>query len=248
MAGHYSDLQVVYNPVPPEPLYPGRIAVGHYQSGLENKSREVKPTATATKERICGLRSKVFWTAVILSTLTIVGAIAVGITQVLASHQRPHAEESTSTPLGNPVSGTPTSSIPVSITTIVEIGPTETLYRDCPSSNNTIYQSLGSAEFQFRKLCSVAFQSRANNVVSKKTASLSDCIDQCTAYNVENKSELATKQGSVCSSVCWINTLNNNNPGQCFGSTTYNSSIGELPLQPDHAECDSAIWINQNIG
>lgn len=142
---------------------------------------------------------------------------------------------------------TPTTQEPPTLTTSTEVvGPTQTLYRDCPSSNNTIYNGAGSSLYQFRKICARSFKQPPVNVINQAVGSLNDCIDLCAAYNISNKTEIAAGKSSPCNSVCWRNNAKDPDwPGQCFGSTTFNSTAG-FQIR-EEIICDSGAWINQNI-
>ncbi len=142
---------------------------------------------------------------------------------------------------------TSTTQKPGTLVTSTEVvSPTQTLYRDCPSSNNTVYNAFGSEAYQFRKICGRSFKQPPSNVVNQAVGSLNDCIDLCAAYNVSNKTEIAAGKSSPCNSVCWRNSAKDPDfPGQCFGSTIFNSSVGFQTR--DEVICDSGAWINQNL-
>ncbi len=184
-----------------------------------------------------------------IALLVIAAAVggAVGATQAAKSKpdkqkpsQESHPKASTSsadTAAGSTLIPTPTTS------TI--IGPKQTLYRDCPSSNNTIYNAVGSVDFQFRKACGRSYKQPFANVINIKTESLDDCINLCATFNLRNKTEIANGKSTPCNSVCWVNGLDNGLPGQCFGSVTYNSTSGFEYRDQDY--CDSGAWINQKV-
>ncbi|TVY45587.1 hypothetical protein LSUB1_G000947 [Lachnellula subtilissima] len=136
-------------------------------------------------------------------------------------------------------------------TTTQIIGPSYTLLRDCPSSNNTLYGiSLGQTTMNFRKMCGKTFlniNSASNeNSVNQKASSLDSCINLCAAYNVQSASSIASGHNQVCNAVCWRNSLDNDDyPGNCFGFTTQNSS--NAFMVSDQSFCDSAAWIDQMI-
>ncbi|KAK9778231.1 hypothetical protein SCAR479_05201 [Seiridium cardinale] len=131
-------------------------------------------------------------------------------------------------------------------TTTEIVGPNKTLYRDCPSSNDTLYSPPDANDQQFRKLCNNRYLGSTHNVVNKASASLNDCIGLCAQYNVKNMTEIKSGQGSPCSMVCWRNTFDTDYPGQCFGSAIQNSTDGQFLVSSEakDIECDSAAWVN----
>ena len=133
------------------------------------------------------------------------------------------------------------------------VGPTATLLRDCPASNNSLYTiQFGSRSAQeFRKSCSSSFLNAdygvgslyGSNSVNIFTTSLDNCINVCASFNAFNVT--ANSALPPCSAVCWRNGFGNNEfPGQCFGYTTANNSGGFI-LNYTETICDSAAWINQ---
>ncbi|KAH8881795.1 hypothetical protein GQ53DRAFT_848002 [Thozetella sp. PMI_491] len=210
--------------------------------------------------RICGLAPKLFWALVGTVTLLIVtGAVVggvVGSNRAKASNDASQhsttaipqggsdTSASSSLPLG---SSTPTPSTPLSVTTTTEVDVKNTLYRDCPSSNQTIYNALGSPQYQFRKLCEARYPGNGKTVVNKKAASLNDCVDLCASYNAQNKAAIAAGTMAVCNEVCWRHSLYSDYPGQCFASTYTNTSGGDFPRDFSNTECDSAAWMNQVV-
>ncbi|KAK6083338.1 hypothetical protein SCUP515_02080 [Seiridium cupressi] len=131
-------------------------------------------------------------------------------------------------------------------TTTEIVGPNKTLYRDCPSSNDTLYSPPNTNDQQFRKLCNNRYLGSTQNAVNEATESLDDCIDLCAQYNVKNMTEIKSGQGSSCSMICWRNTFDTDYPGQCFGSAIQNSTDGRFLVSSEakDIECDSAAWIN----
>jgi hypothetical protein len=154
---------------------------------------------------------------------------------------------STTTSLSTgPITSSPTSTPALTVTQVP--GPSTTLLRDCPSSNNTLYSIDIGSVMSFRKLCNLSYQNALNGsaMVNEPTTSLDDCIDLCAAYNAQNMNQIATGTDSVCNAVCWRNTfVNDEFPGQCFGYTTQNSS--NAFIVNSEAICDSAAWINQTF-
>ncbi len=229
--------EVVHGTIPPIPPEP--------------KQGEARLVTPPTPRRICGLSRKRFW--VVLGSLAIVlvvaGAVggAVGGTQAAKSKDdKQNAAQQGSPRASTGPPATSESSTPVSSpTTSTIIGPEQTLYRDCPSSNNTIYNAVGSVNFQFRKICGRGYKQPFANVINEKAASLDDCINLCATFNLNKKSDIADGKTTPCTSVCWRNRFDNDWPGQCFGSVTYNSSSGFEYRNEDY--CDSGAWINQDV-
>ncbi|KAM0425758.1 hypothetical protein ACHAPT_009007 [Fusarium lateritium] len=248
MSRDYSDLQVV-----PDRSYP---EVVQFDKDPANKIIAEQPQATP-RRRICGLPPKWFWIAliaVVLITGAVVGG-AVGGTQAnKSSNDTPSDSASTEPDQATTGSDKSTSEASkaspttASFSTRTLIGPTQTLYRDCPSADDTIYEALGSSDYKFRKRCNVGITGSPNNVVNIPATSLDDCIDKCASYNEKNKTEIASRQSSICNSVCWRHRVKNDDlPGQCFGTTIQNSTSSGFPVDEDQIECDSGAWINQEI-
>lgn len=233
---------------------------------IEDKSL---PQTPAPKRILCGVSARTFWIllAVIITTIVIAAAVGGGVGRSLASRNSKNADSSASSlPLSSPAQST-TSTTPSSTTTSLSTGPitssptntpaitvtqlpgpTTTLLRDCPSSNNTLYSINIGSVMTFRKVCNLSYQNTLNGsaMVNEPTTSLDDCINLCAAYNAQNKNEIATGQESVCNAVCWRNTfVDDEFPGQCFGYTTQNSTNAFIVNK--EAICDSAAWINQKL-
>jgi hypothetical protein len=211
------------------------------------------------KNRICGLKARRFWIlfSIITAVVVIGAAVGGGIGGSMAARSQ-KSKDSSSTTTGQPSNdtvtsassssassssasntnntATPTSSKPIAVTTTEVIGPSQTLYRDCPSSNGTLYDvTLGPRVYSFRKLCNTVLIAIGNNVVTTPTNDLNTCINRCAEYNFQNNS-------TGCNSVCWWNSLGTQTPGACWGFPTQNSSSGfQYEAQ---AICDSAAWIN----
>lgn len=152
---------------------------------------------------------------------------------------------------GGPITSPPanSSTSTPAVTTTQLPGPSTTLLRDCPSSNNTLYTvDIGSLMY-FRKICNLSYRNSLNGyaVIDKPTTSLDDCIQLCAAYNVQNGTEIAAGTSDLCNAVCWRNTFTDGNawPGQCFGYTTQNSSSSFVV--DSESICDSAAWVNQSF-
>ncbi|UNI21248.1 hypothetical protein JDV02_007255 [Purpureocillium takamizusanense] len=264
---YYSDLEVAPDLTTPEAYHEEKIA--HYNNGtlphaeLSTEPHHQHELASSQKpshqRTICGLsRQKAFWLALVLAVVVLVAVVggAVGGTQAARSKDN----DSDKTNNNNNTSDVPSSSTTPTardqptktiLTTTTQANPTQTLYRDCPSSNNTIYNALGSTAYQFRKFCNASFQWSAGaggrNVVNQRTSSLNDCIDLCVAFNVKNRTEIAAGTSNACNGVCWRNDIGDPDwPGQCFGATIQNSSEAGFPVTRETI-CDSGAWVNQRL-
>lgn len=217
------------------------------------------------RKHVCGLRSRLFWTLLIVITVVIVGA-AVGVGVGVSLARRPQSAElgsppsptsfvstsstsSVSTSLSSSASVVPTTTTTqsTSVTTTSIVGPSSTLYRDCPSSNNQLHDvTLGSKTYMFRKFCNTVLVSSSNDntLVNLDTSDLNTCINRCALYNDENGSKIAAS-GKPCNTVCWWNSLDTQLPGRCWGFTTRNSSAGDFQFE-QNVICDSAGWINES--
>lgn len=220
---------------------------------------------------ICGLRKRTFWILVAVAVVIVAAAVGGGVGGALASNKKSSDNSNSSSnpaesgspssaPSSAPSSGSSTRPTPttsqVSVTTTEVVGPTNTLLRDCPSSNDTIYSANFGADktMQFRKMCGNSFVN-ANGFDSSvilNTKSLDDCINSCVAYNIQNQTQIANGQSRICNSVCWRNTFDKANDqvgGACFGFTTQNMTVsGQTAFRirsPAEFICDSAALINQ---
>jgi hypothetical protein len=153
----------------------------------------------------------------------------------------------TPTPTTTPTSAQSTADV----TTTSVVGPSRTLLRDCPSANGTLYDvTHGDSTMSFRKECGTSFVNDGGVNTFKGTVvnSLNDCIDLCAAYNINNKTQIASGSSRICNSVCWRNTFEKINDlpgGMCFGFTSQNSSGTFTYTLPAETRCDSAALINQ---
>lgn len=255
MSGGYSDLQVVSDQPGLEPAQAEKELAT--QQATEKLAGDIAAyqDINSSNRRICGLRRKSFWIVLGVAAVVVVGAaVGGGVGGALSNRSSASASASASESSGVSSSSqsttTPTATVPssVSLTTTTLVGPTQTLLRDCPSSNNSLYEvAFGSDQFQFRKMCSVKLAGNGDNVVSEKTASLDDCISRCASYDNANRTEIASGSSGVCNAVCWRHSLSSDWPGQCFGFSTQNSSTGGFSVDTSGVECDSAGWINQEI-
>ena len=159
------------------------------------------------KNRICGLKARSFWIlfSIITAVVVIGAAVGGGIGGSMAARSQ-KSKDSSSTTTGQPSNDTvtsassssasntnntptPTSSKPITVTTTEVIGPSQTLSRDCPSSNGTLYDvTLGPRVYSFRKFCNTVLVTTGANVVSTPTNDLNTCINRCAGYNFHNNS------------------------------------------------------------
>lgn len=208
------------------------------------------------RRRIGRLSNRAFWIIIYLAVVIIIAAaLGGGIGEGLARHNSAaSAAQSQSQPSSSnsgvstitSVATTTTSTPPLSITE--EIGPSVTLFRDCPSSDNTLRSlSLGNTTYEFRKLCTIQITNSDPymNVINQGTVNLDDCINLCAAWNAYN----ATSGTGIpqCETVCWRNGFgsNDDHPGVCFGFQTTNTTQGTFDIAQGYTDCDSAVWINQ---
>jgi hypothetical protein len=224
---------------------------------------------------ICGLRRRTFWIAMIVAIIVVAAAVGGAVGGTLASKSSrngshridPDTPElfsaaatptsSTQTPASAPITTSNPTTTPTSaqstadVTTTSVVGPSRTLLRDCPSANNTLYDvTHGDTTMSFRKACGISFvnDGRVNTVKGTVVTSLNDCIDLCAAYNINNKTQIASGASRICNSVCWRNTFEKINDlpgGMCFGFTSQNSSGTFSYALPAETRCDSAALINQ---
>ncbi|ORY17430.1 hypothetical protein BCR34DRAFT_596905 [Clohesyomyces aquaticus] len=251
--------------------------VSAYYYDPNNKNHP--PPYPGKNERVCGAERRTFYIGVAIIMVVILAAVVGGVVGGIVTRKSSSSPstsagtESTpsSTPSSSPSSSpsgtslastgttpspaTTTPSFTISTTTL--IGPSATLIRDCPSANDTIYDiTYGSAPpMSFRKICNANFRTVkrpagvGDNSVNAHTNSLNECIDLCASYDTRNKTRITQGKDFVCNAVCWINSLAEKQPGQCFGFTTKNDTGGfTLDMTPDVVKCDTAAWINQGYG
>lgn len=250
MARDHSDLEVAPEANLPEPVQPGKI---YYEDAPKEAAIEIN---AVPPRQIFGLPPRRFW-IILCGIILIVAAAAIGggVGATQAARSKPNnSDNSTSgnntnskdTSTSQPA--TATTNPPATLTTSLQIGPTQTLYRDCPSSNNTIYNALGSSDYQFRKFCNLSFRWSGADLVNTPAKSLNECVNMCVAYNVNNKTAIADRKSTICNAVCWRNDIKDRDwPGQCFGSTVQNSSDTGFPINTEETICDSAAWVNQHF-
>lgn len=263
MSHGYSDLQVVPEQSSLEPALAEKQLATHQSTEKAARYIPEYQNIGFSNRHICGLRRRTFWIVLAAASVIVIGAaVGGGVGGALSNRSSASATASVSTTTSSALapassgdspsylSTTPTTTMPPSqsITTTTLANPTETLLRDCPSSNNSIYDvTFGADQLRFRKMCSVKLAGGGNNVVNTPTTSLDHCIDLCAAYNNANRTEIASGSSRACNTVCWRNSLSSDWPGQCFGFQTLNSSTGGFSIDTEGTECDSAGWINQEI-
>ncbi|MCJ1472947.1 hypothetical protein MMC13_001596 [Lambiella insularis] len=221
---------------------------------------------------ICGLRRRTFFIILAASTVVILAAaIGGGVGGSLSSKSSqsvtPVSAPTSSAPLSSAAAAsagtsssssaissaapsttpTPTTSSAPSLTTSTIVSATQTLLRDCPSSNDTIYTvTLGTAQQNFVKNCSmvwVADKTTSDNFIVQQTVSLDDCVQLCAQFNI-NDHVSSAGEPQTCNSVCWRNGfVGDDSPGMCFGYAVPIQN-GVAPTEDDR-RCDSALWINQ---
>ncbi|KAK5120412.1 hypothetical protein LTR85_006351 [Meristemomyces frigidus] len=214
--------------------------------------------------KVCGLRPWVFCAIVLCAAVVVVGAVVGGVAGSLAKDHASPSDASVSqtsttasgtlSPSASPGSANTSASPTVvedTITISIIASPSSTLYSDCPSSNNTIYSVHYDAypTMYWRRFCGIVINSPDINsddtdYVNQGSTSLTNCIDLCATWNVENQAAIANNTQAACSGVCWRNQYDTEYPGHCFGGATSNTSSGEFDLVLE-SKCDSAGWINQ---
>lgn len=260
----YSDLEVVPNTDAPEAQKYVYLQYDAPEPFVQPDSDTLKCTATTVEHErsegksICGLRKRTFWAALIAALILVAAAVGGGIGGALSSKSsdnNKNAEDADasqsehSTPSNTP---TPTSDSPkTNVTTTSIVGPSSTILRDCPSSNDTLYDvTIGMTKMSFRKECGTSFVNvnGNRNTVGRPVKSLNDCIDLCAQYNFNNGTQIKAGINPICNVVCWRNTFDKSNDwpgGMCFGFTSQNSSDTFKYTLPAETRCDSAALINQ---
>lgn len=256
----YSDLEVIpgQRQQPDLEVVPGSTLPYQYIQS-DKFVVDYNTASQSVPRRICGLTPKLFWLSVVGLIIVIGAAVGGGVGGSLskqystddaataAATEQDNSSSSEASSSLSPTSATPTpSSTSIQITTTEIVGPTQTLFRDCPSSNDTIYDAIGSVQLQFRKLCSNSYVDFGDAVVGEKANSLDDCIDMCAMHNINNRDKIEAGGGDYCGTVCWRNTFDTDFPGQCFGSAMAgNATDGGFRVSKDpEVICDSGAWIN----
>lgn len=271
MARDYSDLEVVENQdTREEKVVYGFTTVSKPYDPYDTENSVVYPAKAALPpRRICRLPVKMFWIVFGATVVLVAGGLGAGLGVVLSKknqgasspipidHSSTTSTASISTPgsvatsattsasTSTTASTTTTTSISVSLTTKTMALPSGrgTVWSDCPSANNTIFNALDSDKYQFRKICGSTYRGSTVNLVDEPASSLDDCIGLCVAYNVKYKGAIDAGTSRTCNSVCWRN--DQDQLGRCFGSTYQNSSTAGFVY--GYLEwCDSGAWINQS--
>lgn len=171
---------------------------------------EVGPSESGTGKRVCGLAPRLFWILLSIIAVVMIGA-AVGVGVGVSIANRSQSAESSSSSSTSALSTTsdppastgsslimsstptPTTTQSTSVTTTSIVGASTTLYRDCPSSDNTLHDiTLGEKTYTFRKFCSTVLLTIGDNsLVNQATTDLNTCINKCALYNYQNASEIA---------------------------------------------------------
>jgi hypothetical protein len=225
----HSDLEVVPKAEAPEAQKYAYYAPDPYKDPDTDTHKVVYNTSNpeVPRERtICGLQRRTFWIVAIVAIIVVAAAAGGGIGGALATksssksndandagagagaaRQSPPPETSISTS----IAPTPTSAqSSTTITTTSIVGPTSTIYRDCPSSNGSLYDvTLGDTKMSFRKACEISYlnSNGIDNAYGKPVKSLNECIDLCAAFNINNKTQIAAGTSRICNAVCWRNTF-----------------------------------------
>lgn len=241
-----------------------------WHTAYENSSHDEKQVAESqraevvekSKSRRCGLAPWLFWSLICGGiAVVIIAAVAGGV--VGSKDDSSDSKVFTAPTAGGALQGSTqstttasslhtkaTSASPSSTTQIFHAGD-RTLYRDCPSSNDTVYTYGGaSSPMLFRKWCGMACWNTqgVTAMVNEDTDSLDSCINLCASYNlVLDQTGLISNRSSagrsVCSAVCWRwNPQDPDWPGHCFGYASLNVS-GHFNVS-EASNCDSAGWMN----
>lgn len=278
----HSDLEVVERSDPvnaPEYTYPySTDPIATYVNHTSDTHKESLQQAGCNDVRgeatICGLRRKIFWIIFAVAIVVVAGAIGGGVGGALASRSsRTSNNPSTNTERlsdshttsadaaksqniigSSSVQPSPTLST-TSITATSVVGPTATIIRDCPSSNNSVYSvTTGKAVMQFRKTCEMSYLNVNGDDFSyaRVVSTLNECIDLCAAYNINSRDQIQLGKDRICNAVCWRNTFKNNETGgQCYGYTTQNvTTDGKSTWRygiPPETKCDGAALMNQEF-
>ncbi|KAK6077012.1 hypothetical protein SCUP515_05195 [Seiridium cupressi] len=266
-----SSLQVVHGDGNYPEVLPEQWKPPAYSDAPENVY--ASPHGQEPKKRdICGLVPWLFWTLVVAAVIIVIGAGVgggVGATMSKKNTDSVAPAGTTAPSPANTVASTPTSATgstatvasdlssmtslattstnSAELTTTQVVGSSTTLYRDCPSSNNTQYTALGDSTYQYRKLCNDAFLVQSvPETVNVAVASLDACIDLCAQYNKNNEADIKSGKANICNAVCWRNRFETDWPAQCFGNTLKYGAGGQIFPSNDttNEQCDSAAWTN----
>lgn len=161
--------------------------------------------APGSGKRICGLAARTFWiVSAIAAVVLVAAAVGGGVAGALALRSNNNNNKSSISTTAPKASASskhtvkPTTSEPSSVTSTKVVGPTKTLFRDCPSSNDTLYSvSLDSKDYVFRKYCGTVIIGNGDDVVNKPVTSLNACINLCAGYNSNNATKIAAGTSEV---------------------------------------------------
>jgi hypothetical protein len=157
----------------------------------------IEPQGVPERERIGGINKKTFRILVAAAVVILAAAglgtgLGVGLshnsneavteTTVISESATPSATQTPPTPAPTTLSETLVTASRGTIN-----NETVVLYRDCPSSNNTLYSVTfdSTATYQFRKACNarVVHEAQFPNLVNQVVASLNECMNLCARYN-----------------------------------------------------------------
>jgi hypothetical protein len=260
---HHSDLEVVPKAEAPEAQKYAYYAPDPSPAPYTDTHKVAYHTNVHELEQgrtICGLQKRTFCIVAIVAMIAVVavGGAVGGALATKSSSKNADAKDATAarpSPQSEaPISITPTPTSAESSTTITTtsiVGPSSTIFRDCPSSNGSLYDvTLGDTKMSFRKACEISYvnSNGIDSAYGKPVKSLNECIDLCAAFNINNRTQIAAGTSRICNAVCWRNTFDKINDwtgGMCFGFTSQNSSGMFRYKLPAETRCDSAALINQ---
>jgi hypothetical protein len=232
----HSDLEVAPNTDAPEAqkyAYDAPEPYTHPDFEAPKYTLAIAARESNVPKTICGLRKRAFWIALLVALIVVAAAVGGGVGGALSSsssnnNKNTSGADASQNPSSTP---TPTSDPPRSnVTTTSIVGPSSTILRDCPSSNDTLYDvTIDNTNMSFRKECDTSFvnMNGIQNYVGKPVKSLNACIDLCAQYNYVNRTQIQAGTNSICNAVSRRNTydmVNDWNGGMCFGFTSQNSS------------------------
>jgi hypothetical protein len=137
------------------------------------------------ERRLCGLKKPIFLALVAaIATALVVAVIVVGVVVGISMNNRNHGSQ----PQAPAASGTSTAAsgttgAPTQTTDSPSATPTATEVL-CPAANDTTY-STNDGDKIFLLLCGIDYsgQAEATDVKHVRTASMTDCMDQCAAMD-----------------------------------------------------------------
>lgn len=88
-------------------------------------------------------------------------------------------------------------------------GPTSTLFRDCPSSDETVHEvTYGNDTYMFRKFCNtVLLTNGLLDVGATIKGDLDSCINECARHNYQKSSEIESGKTEKWYVVSWRHPL-----------------------------------------